>query len=301
MGLAEPAAVQHVAVKPPAFMETAVQGWFAIMEAQFHLAKISSDTTKFYHVLAALPPTTVSKLDTSVLASNSFAALREAVCSLYERTRSELFDQLISKVQLTGRPSLFVRELQEIGGKVGVGDDLVRHKLLQSLPPAIGAVLAAQRDLTLHQLGKLADELMPLFQPASCFTAPTLPQQQQVQPLPLQHQWDQPPAFQPASCFTAPALPQHQQLQPLPQQQQWDRQPAARASGRSRDPPPAEGYNLRGLLPFYRDQRPQVCRAHLYFGQEARTCKPWCRWPKKGDLRMEPSSRRGSPQRHSGN
>ncbi|KAF0311973.1 Lamin Dm0 [Amphibalanus amphitrite] len=51
---------EHVSVKPPAFMETAVQGWFAIMEAQFHLAKITSDTTRFYHVLAALPPTTVS-------------------------------------------------------------------------------------------------------------------------------------------------------------------------------------------------------------------------------------------------
>ena len=137
-------AVQHISVKPPAFMETAVQGWFAIMEAQFHLAKITSDTTRFYHVLAALPPTTVSKLDTSLLDSSSYATLRDAVCSLYERTRSELFDQLISKVQLTGRPSLFVRELQEIGCKVGVGDDLMRHKLLQSLPPTVGTVLAAQ-------------------------------------------------------------------------------------------------------------------------------------------------------------
>ena len=256
-------AVQHVSVKPPAFMETAVQGWFAIMEAQFHLAKITSDTTRFYHVLAALPPTTVSKLDTSVLGSSSYATLRDAVCSLYERTRSELFDQLISKVQLTGRPSLFVRELQEIGCKVGGGDDLVRHKLLQSLPPTVGTVLAAQRDLTLHQLGKLADELMPLLQ---------------------------------TSCLAATAQPQPPSTSQ--QQHQWDHRPAARSSGRSRDGPlPAASSTPRGLQPFYRDQRPQVCRAHLYFGQEARTCKPWCRWPKKGDAKMEPSSRRGSPQR----
>ena len=44
--------VQHVSVKPPAFMESAVQGWFAIMQAQFHLSKITNNTTRFYHVLA---------------------------------------------------------------------------------------------------------------------------------------------------------------------------------------------------------------------------------------------------------
>ncbi|KAF0308748.1 hypothetical protein FJT64_020064 [Amphibalanus amphitrite] len=97
--------------------------------------------------------------------------MNQAVTELYERSKPELFDQLISKVQLTGRPSLYVRELQELAGKVGVGEELVRHKLLQSLPPAVGAVLAAQRDLSLQQLGKLADELMPLLQ-TSCLAAP---------------------------------------------------------------------------------------------------------------------------------
>lgn len=258
----EPAPAHHVAIKAPAFMECAVQGWFAIMEAQFHIARITNDITKFYHVLASLPPTTVSKLDTAVLASHSFSGLREAVTELYEKSKPELFDQLISKVQLTGRPSLYVRELQELAGKVGVGDDLVRHKLLQSLPPAVGTVLAAQRDLSLHQLGKLADELMPLLQP-SCFAAPAaLP--------PQEH------------CLLSPGsnLTQHR---PDQQQQQH------RASTSSSLP--------RGLQPFHRDQRPQVCRAHLYFGAEARTCKPWCQWPKKNSLKMEPSSRRTSPER----
>ena len=258
--------VQHVSVKPPAFMESAVQGWFAIMQAQFHLSKITNNNTRFYHVLAALPPTTVSKLNTAALSSNDYETLKTAVCALYEKSKSELFDQLISKVVLTGRPSLFVRELQDLASKVGVGDDLVRHKLLQSLPPTVGAVLTAQRDLTLSQLGKLADELMPLLQTA-CFSASAQPSR------------TPPPG-------------------PGPQQHQRDHHPAARTGGPSRDgPSPAASSVPRGLQPFYRDQRPQVCRAHLYFGQEARTCKPWCRWPKKGDAKMEPSSRRGSPQR----
>lgn len=31
-----------------------------------------------------------------------------------------------------------------------------------------------------------------------------------------------------------------------------------------------------GLYPFYNDQRPNICRSHLYFGDKARSCKPWC-------------------------
>ncbi|KAF0288664.1 hypothetical protein FJT64_012968 [Amphibalanus amphitrite] len=227
------------------------------MEAQFHIARITNDTTKFYHVLASLPPMTVSKLDGAVLVSHSYQALQQAVTELYERSKPELFDQLISKVQLTGRPSLYVRELQELAGKVGVGEELVRHKLLQSLPPAVGAVLAAQRDLSLQQLGKLADELMPLLQ-TSCLAAP----QAQLS----SHQRDQ-------------HRPPHRRGEQQQHQADYSALPT-------------------GLRPFHPDQRQQVCRAHLYFGAEARTCKPWCRWPKKTtNLQLEPSSRRASPER----
>ena len=266
----EVASAHHVAVKPPPFMETAVPGWFAIMEAQFQLAKIANDETKFYHTLAALPPTTISKLDPATLNEHKFEKLKTAVKELYEKSKSELFDELISKVQLTGRPSHFVMELQELAGKVGVGDDLVRHKLFQSLPPAVGAVLAAQHGRTLHQLGKLADELMPLLQ-TSCLATPA----QALLPQPFQPQQRR---FESSEAY----------------HQQQDR-------GATSRPVPQQSMGGRalplGLKPFYKDQRPQICRAHLYFGAEARTCKPWCRWPQKRHVTMQPSSRRASPER----
>ena len=39
--------VHHVSIKPPAFMETAVDGWFAVMDAQFHIARITNSEIKF--------------------------------------------------------------------------------------------------------------------------------------------------------------------------------------------------------------------------------------------------------------
>ena len=132
--------VHHVSIKPPIklqmvpFMETAVAGWFAVMVAQFHIANVKAESTKFYHALSALPPDTIAHLPKSVLTSASFTELQEAVTDMYEKTKPELFERLIRKSKLTGRPSLFLAELREMGDKVGVGDELIRHKFIQSLP-----------------------------------------------------------------------------------------------------------------------------------------------------------------------
>ena len=153
-----------MSVRPPPFMETAVSGWFAILDAQFHLANVTCDTTKFFHVLASLPADVVARVDPSVIAGQNFSNLKCVVVEMFEKTKPELFEKLISKNVMTGRPSEFLGELREIASKVGVGDDLVRHKFIQSLPSAMSTVLATQRDLTPSQMGKLADELVPLVQ-----------------------------------------------------------------------------------------------------------------------------------------
>ena len=237
----------HVSIKPPPFMETAVNGWFSIFDAQFFLQTITSSQTKFYHVLAALPPDTISRLSPSTLQSKDFDELKNAVVDLYEKTKPELFEKLISTTTMTGRPSLFLSELRDIAAKVGVGDNLVRHKLLQDLPPTIGTVLGAQKELTLTQLGKLADELVPLDK-VNCFAAST------------------------SASVNKDSFKKQESTSSLP----------------------------TGLRPFHRDQRPKVCRAHLYFGRRARHCKPWCEWPSKSsNISMQPSSRASSPARSS--
>lgn len=54
--------------------------------------------------------------------------------------------------------------------------------------------------------------------------------------------------------------------------------------------------------PFHPNQRPRVCNAHIYYGAQARTCRPWCQWPKKDipvlrdDTRTPQQSRPSSPK-----
>ena len=248
-------------IKVPAFMETAVPGWFTILNAQFALSRITKNKTKFQHTLVALPPDTIDKLDSSVLESEDFSQLKNAVSRLYESSKSELFDRLISKAhtRVTGKPSLFLAELRAIASKVGVGDEIVRHKFLQSVDQAAAAVLAAQKDCPLSQLGQLADDILPFIRKSEAY---------------MVRGDDQTPP-------TRTASPHHHQTS------------TSDAT-----------YPSRGVQPFSEGQRPKVCRAHLYFGTAARTCRPWCQWPNKpANLKISPnsrpSSRSSSPVRQS--
>ena len=246
----ERAQANSVSIKMPQFMETAASGWFQILEAQFHLKNIRSEETKYFHVIAALPPDLIAKLPHTLLENKAFKELKEAVISLHEKTKPELFSKLISKTTMSGRPSFYLQELTSIASKVGVGEDLIRHQFIQALPPTISPVLAAQKDLTMHQLGNLADELSPLLQ------NPLLNVQSQ----------------KPHRSNSYQRSPQNSFSQ---------------NNGRNT--------NNIGLQPFSKDQRPKVCRGHIFFAEKSRTCKPWCRWPNKNKCAMQPNSRASSP------
>lgn len=240
----------HVAIKPPPFMPKSVSGWLAILEAQFRLARVTAEDTQFFHAVASLPADVVSQLNPEVLASHSFQQLKMSLEGAFSRTKAELFEELLSKTTLVGRPSAFMVELRQTAVKAGAGEDLVRHRFLQALPPTISTALAAQRDLTLEQLGSLADELVPLARSQNCFAVADARQ------VPF------------ANSRTHPMTAGHG---------------------------PVGSASARGVQPFHAGQRPQVCRAHLYYGPAARTCRTWCRWPAKPrGLQVLPPSRGSS-------
>lgn len=46
----------------------------------------------------------------------------------------------------------------------------------------------------------------------------------------------------------------------------------------------------KDLIPFSVDQRPKICRAHIFFADRAKSCRSWCRWPDKTKCRVVQSS-----------
>ena len=155
-------AAAAVSIKYAEFSEST--GWFPILEAQFQLAHITVSSTRFFHCLSALPASIVSRLTPATVASQSYDILKNDALALVERSRPELFESLLAQETMMGRPSACLATLQRTASKVGLSDDLVRHKFLHTLPSAVAPVLAAQSTLSLAQLGSLADELVTLTQ-----------------------------------------------------------------------------------------------------------------------------------------
>ena len=91
----------------------------------------------------------VQRLSATVLDSRDYDTLKASVLAFVEKSRPELFESILNGEILTGRPSTCLATLRRTAQKVGVGDDFVRHRFLQSLPSTIAPVLASQPTLTL--------------------------------------------------------------------------------------------------------------------------------------------------------
>ena len=137
---------------------------------------------------------------------------------MYEKTKPELLDRLMKTTTISGRPSVYLQEMINTASRIGVTDDIIRHKFLQALPSTISPVIASQKELNLSQLGNLADELLPYFSQSPVMAAP----QQK---------------------------PRHSNV---PSTEKTDSNPTH-----------------FGVRPFNKDQRPKVCRAHIYFADRA--------------------------------
>ena len=154
------AEAQHVAVKPPEFSETNPSIFFTILEAQFELRSICIPQTKFYHVITALPATVLSNISDSTIAGKDYNALKTEILKTFEKSTPELFEKMIAKTIMTGKPSTYLKELRKISSKLGISDELLRHRFIQNLPISIAPVVASQKDVDLDALGSMADELM---------------------------------------------------------------------------------------------------------------------------------------------
>jgi len=261
--------VNAVSIKPPAFDPHRPAAYFAILEAQFQLSGISVDSTKFYHCLASLPTATVSQLPSSTISDPSYVNLKKILLSLHEASLPEKFAKLASSAQLTGRPSEYMKQLTSIAADLKIGEEIVRHRFISALSPNLQPVVAAQKDTSLDQLAQLADDLVNLTisQPINAISSSQ------------QHQSS------------------HNRQQP---QFSHSRQQQKTSSNfqLNRHATP------NSIQPFHSCQRPRVCRAHIFYGAQARNCRPWCEWPDKQKCNITQSqrntpthSRSNSPQR----
>ncbi|XP_047028831.1 uncharacterized protein LOC124636748 [Helicoverpa zea] len=137
--------------------------WFAQIEGQFVLGRISSDTTKFYTVVTQLETKyamPVKDIITKPPETNKYEKLKTELINRLSASQEKRIQQLLIHEELGDRrPSQFLRHLQNLAGPAGASD-FVKSLWTNRLPQNIQTVIASQiADLPVEKLAEIADRV----------------------------------------------------------------------------------------------------------------------------------------------
>ena len=280
--------VSRVSVKPPVFYRSNPTVWFRQMESQFHLAGITQETTKFHHIMAAVPEDVAINLPIEV---TTYEALKSQVCNMYQKSRQELIEEALGSISLEGqKPSMCLLRIKRKLGEchLEVGDDVVKHRLMQAMPVASRTALSAHISLEANEFAKLADTIHSYATQAEVISAVATDRYSKDGGEPNRGGWQ----GQSGRGNRSGNSVQHdyRQRNSFPQQQSYQQPTGIQQTSTEVT-----------HRPFTSGQRPKLCRYHLYYAEKANRCKPWCKWPLQKPAIIDPASRPGSPANLPGN
>lgn len=91
--------IDRVAVKPPPFWKADPALWFVQLEAQFALSRITSEETKFHHVVSAIDTeilSHVADLLTAPPRENKYTAIKNKLITVFSETSERKLRKLLS-------------------------------------------------------------------------------------------------------------------------------------------------------------------------------------------------------------
>lgn len=158
------AAMCKVAVKLPPFWSDRVAVWFAQAEAQFLLAGINTDVTKYSYVLSQIDHKVAGEIEDIVInppAEEKYQTLKETLIKRFSISEEQRVRRLLGDEELGDRkPSQFLRHLRSIAGNTLSDDNILRQLWVRRLPQHVQGILAAQADLSLDRIADIADKIV---------------------------------------------------------------------------------------------------------------------------------------------
>ena len=155
------AAINAASLKLPQFWTKKPLLWFARAESQFHLRGITSDRTKFDHVMQALDDAALDRVEDLVIAdplpNDAYTQLRRRLTGVFDLSDEERARRLLDGVSLGDRkPSALLAELR---GLVGARDMefLLTEMVIRALPSNIATTCRASNAASLEEMCAEAD------------------------------------------------------------------------------------------------------------------------------------------------
>ena len=129
------------------------------MESQFVLAGITNDTTKYHHVLSAIPEDVAINLPMDI---DDYSSLKESITQVYQKSETELIEDALGTISLDGqKPSVCFLRIQHLLSKchLTMDNDVIKHRRMQAMPISTRSSLSAHLDVPPNKFAKLADTI----------------------------------------------------------------------------------------------------------------------------------------------
>ncbi|KAH7959384.1 hypothetical protein HPB49_010659 [Dermacentor silvarum] len=137
--------------------------WFAQVDAQFSLARITQDRTRYDCVVTHLDARDANELRDTLAnppTANLYEHLKPALIRHLSLSEEQKIRQLQSAELAERKPSQLLRHMRALAGNMQVHDSFLRALWLQRLPPHVQAILEAQVRLPLNELVEIADRVI---------------------------------------------------------------------------------------------------------------------------------------------
>lgn len=156
--------VCRVSIKPPTFLKNDPALYFMQMEAQFTIAGISQDTTKFNHIIASFDPIylqAVSDIVRNPPILDKYDTIKNRLINEFTASDQKKLRQAIHEVELgDDKPSQLLKKIKDLAGN-SLNDDAIKSLWIERLPYNVRAVISiVEGDSFLW--AKQADKMMEI-------------------------------------------------------------------------------------------------------------------------------------------
>jgi hypothetical protein len=132
--------------------------WIAQVEAQFTLAGMSSEQTKFYYVISQLDHQSAAEVEdiiTSPLERDHYTTVKTELVTRLSPSREQRIRQFLIHEMGDRKPSQFLRQLRSL-----IPDDFLHSIWSSRLPPNVRAILAVQPEGDLDAAARCANRII---------------------------------------------------------------------------------------------------------------------------------------------
>lgn len=156
--------IHKISIKPVTFIKTQPRLYFMQMEAQFNLARITGDTTRFNHILGMLDPTylqCVLDVIENPPSENKYDTIKSRIISEFTQSDQHKLRVLLNETELgDAKPSQLLRKMRELSNNA-LNDDALKTLWIERLPEQIRPVISIA-DGDLNKIAAMADKMLEI-------------------------------------------------------------------------------------------------------------------------------------------